>query len=501
LVVRDLDTIGDRVIPGTLNSFAVEFSPDGESLAFVRPVGAGATLVRRAITGGAEVELASWQTPGSGVVSWEADGTLLVGWYGEGIYRVSENGGEPELLVAVEASQNLGAPELLPGGEWVLFSLATLGQVNATTVEIVAQSLVTGERKRLRPGGFHARYVPTGHLVYLTNGTLFAVGFDPATLELAGTPVPLVPGVRDLGSVIISPYAVAADGTLVYVPGIGADRATLTLALGDGQGNEEELAMPAGAYANPRAAPDGRWIAYEAQYNDGTDIAVFEIGNTAAPRRLTFGGNNTRPAWSADGTRVAYSSARSDGPGLYWRLADGSGVEERLTQAAAGEIHVPEHFRPTARSWPSLSDAGYQRPLATRARDARIFPADRRGVACRVLTRRPLARVPGLRHRRQRGVRATVSPDRREVPAARARRQPPSGMVGRWAPALLHSRTGPPRARGSGDRARRRVWHARSADLRSAAGRRTWRRTPLRPHARRHRARHHAAGRRERGGS
>ena len=30
LVVRDLDAIGDRVIPGTLTRFAVEFSPDGE---------------------------------------------------------------------------------------------------------------------------------------------------------------------------------------------------------------------------------------------------------------------------------------------------------------------------------------------------------------------------------------------------------------------------------------------------------------------------------------
>lgn len=43
---------------------------------------------------------------------------------------------------------------------------------------------------------------------------------------------------------------------------------------------------------------------------------------------------------------MAYFSARSDGPGLYWRLASGIGVEERLTRAAAGETHVPDHFSP-----------------------------------------------------------------------------------------------------------------------------------------------------------
>jgi hypothetical protein len=50
-----------------------------------------------------------------------ADGTILLG-QAEGIKRVSENGGNAELVIAT--SEQAYGPELLPGGKAVLFSLA-----------------------------------------------------------------------------------------------------------------------------------------------------------------------------------------------------------------------------------------------------------------------------------------------------------------------------------------------------------------------------------------
>ena len=58
------------------------------------------------------------------------------------------------------------------------------------------QSLETGVRKTLIEGGSDARYVPTGHIVYASGGTLFAVPFDLAKLEVTGGAVPVVEGVR-----------------------------------------------------------------------------------------------------------------------------------------------------------------------------------------------------------------------------------------------------------------------------------------------------------------
>ena len=63
--------------------------------------------------------------------------------------------------------------------------LFTLGDgTNWDDAQIVVYSLETGERKVLIDGGRDARYVPTGHVVYVLDGTLLAVPFDVDTLEV-----------------------------------------------------------------------------------------------------------------------------------------------------------------------------------------------------------------------------------------------------------------------------------------------------------------------------
>ena len=66
-------------------------------------------------------------------------------------------------------------------------------------------------------------------------------------------------------------------------------------------------------------------------------------------RRLTFGGRNRFPVWSADGQRIVFQSDREGDLGLFWQRADGTGPAERLTKAAAGTFHIPE-------SWSSAGD-------------------------------------------------------------------------------------------------------------------------------------------------
>ena len=69
--------------------------------------------------------------------------------------RVSENGGQPELLAGVKDSLAWG-PQLLPGGEAVLFALAGFASPFEPTTDawdkaqIVVQSLKSGERKTKR---------------------------------------------------------------------------------------------------------------------------------------------------------------------------------------------------------------------------------------------------------------------------------------------------------------------------------------------------------------
>ena len=118
--------------------------------------------MRIGISGGAPVALSDVLANPWGL-SWEADGTMLFGQTGEGIYRISENGGTPELIIPVDEGIVYG-PQLLPDGDSVLFSVGP--RTGKDRSLIVAQSLLTGERTVLVQGGYDARYVPTGHIVY-----------------------------------------------------------------------------------------------------------------------------------------------------------------------------------------------------------------------------------------------------------------------------------------------------------------------------------------------
>ena len=86
-------------------------------------------------------------------VSWENDNTILIGEGPDGIWRVPDSGGTPEAVIKVAAGEKAHGPHLLPGGEWVLFTLLPSGTESWDEAHIVAQSLRTGERRVLIRGG------------------------------------------------------------------------------------------------------------------------------------------------------------------------------------------------------------------------------------------------------------------------------------------------------------------------------------------------------------
>ncbi len=100
------------------------------------------------------------------------------------------------------------------------------------------------------------------------------------------------------------------------------------------------------AYMGPRLSPDGSRLVVEATSNEGSDIWVYDLEGDTQIRRLTLEGNNVHPLWTPDGERVTFASDREGTPGIYWQIADGSGVPERLTTAEEGTEHWPESWSP-----------------------------------------------------------------------------------------------------------------------------------------------------------
>ena len=211
----------------------------------------------------------------------------------------------------------------------MLFTLNT-GGGSWDEGQVVAQSLETGERRLLVDGGTDARYVPTGHLVYAQGGTLFAVPFDVARLEVTGGPVSLIEDVVELPATGTAQFSVSRTGSLVYVPATSS--AVRRLVWVDRDGREEPLTAEPRAYTFPRISADGTNVALEVREDPETDIWIWDLTRETLTR-LSFGPfNDCCPAWTPDGRRVVFSSNRAGLPKLFWKAADGTGAVERLTE-------------------------------------------------------------------------------------------------------------------------------------------------------------------------
>ena len=338
LHLRAMDTLESNPIPGT-DDDAVSpfFSSDGQWIGYYSF--ADRQLKKIAVSGGAPVTLYD-ATNSFGTPRWGNDGNIVWG-QSEGLWRVSENGGTPELLIASEGVV-LRDPQILPGGSSVLFVLGGL-----ENGEVTLQSLEGGERKVLFPG-IHPTYVSTGHIIYGLEDALFAVPFDLDTLEVIGGPVPLIEGVRARPS----QYAVSDSGTLVYVPGTGTVAgANAVLTWVDRDGNRERLPLPPRPYRQPQLSPDGTRLAVQTTDADGEgDIWVYDLDGSTQMRQMTGEGNNGSPIWTPDGERITFTSDRDGQQRIYWQQADLSGVAEPLTPPEQGVRQIPDSWTPDGRT-------------------------------------------------------------------------------------------------------------------------------------------------------
>ena len=335
LYLRSLNEMESRPIPGTDEGQAVVtpfFSPDGQWIGYFVP----GELRRIAVSGGGPVKVTDISLPNFGA-SWGADDIIVFGQPG-GIKSVSANGGTAETLVMTEAGEQAFAPQILPDGDSLLFTLASrnAGPNRWDEAEIVVHSLETDEREVVLTGGSDARYVSTGHIVFVRGDDLLAIPFDLASTKVSGGPVQLASGLAGAPSAPTGAghFDLSDNGSLVYVANF---RRTLTLPQRglvwvDRSGTETPLDEEIRAYLGPQISPDGTRFAVEVGqllptpgYSLWTDTV-----ETGAFSQFTFEGNGIIAAWSPDGTQIAFTSNRSGGNDLFRKPSDGGGPAEPL---------------------------------------------------------------------------------------------------------------------------------------------------------------------------
>jgi hypothetical protein len=112
------------------------------------------------------------------------DGSLIVAKEPRGsLFRVPAGGGPAEPLTKLVGATTHRWPQILPGGEAVLFT-ASPGLASFDSADIEVASLKTGEPKVVVRGGYYGRYVSGGHLLYLHDGVLYGIAFDVDRLEV-----------------------------------------------------------------------------------------------------------------------------------------------------------------------------------------------------------------------------------------------------------------------------------------------------------------------------
>jgi serine/threonine-protein kinase len=147
-------------------------------------------LKKISIAGGAAFTICD---AGSGRgATWGDDGTIVFtpsGVPGAALMRVPEAGGTPTNVAKPVGGITERWPQWLPGGKAVMFAAAPIAS-NFDAADIVVQLLSGGPPKIVQRGGTYGRYVPSGHLLYVHGGTLFAAPFDLDRLEVAGQTSP-----------------------------------------------------------------------------------------------------------------------------------------------------------------------------------------------------------------------------------------------------------------------------------------------------------------------
>ncbi len=337
LHLRRLDSFDLEALSGTEGATHPFFSPDGSQLGFF----SGGQLKKVSLRGGARDVTVLCDAPTTRSGTWDAGGWIYFTFGESRLARVRENGGEPEELGDAGEVHHVQA---LPGGRGTLI---TLSQPAAGSIrkDLSTLAVLAPDGRTVTPvldNGYSARYLSSGHLVFMRSGGLFAVPFDLERLAASPPAVSVQPSVWTDSIWALARYDLAADGTLAYLPGGDIARSIPTW-IDLETGKEEPLPVPAGVYNNFDLSPDGAQLAIQNASGAQDQVYIYDT-RRGTFTRLTLEGASTYPVWSHDGREVFFASSRGgEGYRLYRQPVDGSALASPLlsdSQQAVMETHL-----------------------------------------------------------------------------------------------------------------------------------------------------------------
>ena len=344
IYLRRMDQMDAAPVAGTEGGINPFLSPDDRWIGFWE----GGVLKKVLVGGGVPATLCDVARPFG--ADWGPDDGIVfsTGW-DLGLSWISGQGGKVEVLTVPDKTRKEYGhrlPRWLPNGRNVLFTIVGHGHVLQPRLALL--DIGTRTWRVVMEDAADGRYLRTGHLVFMREGTLMAVAFDLDHLEVRGHPVPVVANVLHTlhlatraDNTGAGQYCVSDSGSLAYVAGEVVSALDNVLFRVDQTGSVRPAADTKAPLYLPRFSPDGQRMAYDTEGREER-VWIYDIGRSTASRLTDMGSAGC--AWTPDGKRLAFSSPISGQENLYWQAADGSSAAERLTTSDYWQI--PGAFAP-----------------------------------------------------------------------------------------------------------------------------------------------------------
>ncbi len=294
LYLRNFESHAVRKLGGTKNAYDPFFSPNGQWIAFF----AGNQLKRVARAGGDAVSVA------------EATNSVGGTWIGnDRIFAFTDEGGKilQHSFVGerkeTDAPVNGNSPHALPDGKHVLWDDG----------QIIAFDLESKQLQTMPIRGSDPRYLG-GFLFYAQGDTLVAARFDPDSLTLQSTPVPVLTGLRTeiYG---FSQWALANNRTLLYAPGFSASENPLIWVDDNGQ---QDLDLPQRQKGSFEISPDGKQLLVAENQSGTMSLWLYDL-ESGTSRKLTNEADirGGTLSWTPDGKEIIYHRQTGTNRGPY----------------------------------------------------------------------------------------------------------------------------------------------------------------------------------------
>ena len=337
--IRDLHV---KPIPGTIGAHNPFFSPDGRQVGFFTDN----QLKIVALAGGPPLTLHEGIPNGEAAFgSWAEDGTIVFSAYSghRCIQRIrAKRGQQAEILVPPVSKDNKAYycyPQVLPGGKAILYSHIDPNLSHSSHIEAYLPN--TGKSQVVLEDASYARYVKSGHLIFVRDKALMVAPFDLEQLK-PGRGIPFA--MDDVGfdwDRKTPQITVSKNGTIAYI--LGSELPKRELVWVNLEGEYQPLEADANVYEGPCLSSDGRHIAVgiRSQEDRNIRISVYDVQRERF-RPLTTEGESSYPQWSPNDANIAFWgwTNGSGDKGVFRKVVGPTATAERLTSEPSPEVYL-----------------------------------------------------------------------------------------------------------------------------------------------------------------